>query len=43
MRGESTAEQPVIRNLEDFDKNSGWMLERILFNHRGIVMLFCPW
>ncbi len=33
--------QPVVRTLEEFDSNSGWLIERVLFNHRGIVMLTC--
>jgi len=34
-------EQPVVRTLEEFDSNSGWGIERVLFNHRGNVMLVC--
>src|SRR5271166_2461034 len=33
--------QPVVRNLADFDCNSGTLAERILFNHRGIVLAVC--
>ncbi|MBF0551348.1 MAG: RND family transporter, partial [Deltaproteobacteria bacterium] len=33
--------QPVIRNLEDFDKTSGSMVERILFNNRGVLLALC--
>jgi len=25
---------PVVRNLADFDRNSGNFLERLVFNHR---------
>ncbi|WP_290523341.1 MMPL family transporter [Alcanivorax sp.] len=32
---------PVIRQLEDFDKNSGNFLERVIFNHRLAIMIFC--
>ena len=30
---------PVIKNLEDFDPHTGSLLERIIFNNRGIVLL----
>ncbi|MFH0728063.1 MAG: MMPL family transporter [Pseudomonadota bacterium] len=33
--------QPVIRNLADFDPNTGSWAERMLFNHRGIVVAMC--
>jgi uncharacterized protein len=39
--GNTVAEQPVVRRVEDFDKNSGWIVERLLFNHRGVVMIVC--
>lgn len=32
---------PVVRNLADFDQNSGNRLERIIFNHRTIVIAIC--
>lgn len=35
------AEHPVIRNIADFDQNSGSWGERLLFNHRRWVMLIC--
>ncbi len=38
---EALGDQPVVTKLEDFDKNSGWWIERMLFNHRGIVMAVC--
>jgi predicted RND superfamily exporter protein len=31
----------MISNSEEFDPNSGSILERILFNHRPIIMLVC--
>jgi uncharacterized protein len=34
-------DQPVVRSLDEFDIHSGWRLEQILFNHRGIVMSIC--
>jgi len=33
--------QPVIERLEDFDSNSGNLAERVLFNNRRWVVLFC--
>jgi uncharacterized protein len=33
--------QPVIANLKDFNPHSGSWLERILFNHRGVVAVTC--
>jgi predicted RND superfamily exporter protein len=32
---------PVVRDLKDFDLNSGNRLERLIFNHRNAVMLAC--
>ncbi len=32
---------PVVRDLKDFDLNSGIKLERLIFNNRLIVMLAC--
>ncbi|MGJ7575058.1 efflux RND transporter permease subunit [Variovorax sp. RB2P76] len=34
-------QSPVIRNLKDFDPQSGSAVERALFNHRGLVVLLC--
>jgi predicted RND superfamily exporter protein len=34
-------DQPVIRDLADFDQNSGSWGERILFNHRRWVVILC--
>jgi predicted RND superfamily exporter protein len=33
--------QPVIRHLEDFDKDTGSWLERLFFNHRLTVIVVC--
>lgn len=33
--------QPIVRNLTDFDRCSGSWAERVLFNHRGIVVAVC--
>ena len=35
------AEHPVIRDLKDFDCNSGSFPERILFNNRILIVLVC--
>ena len=32
---------PVIADLNDFDKGSGSLVERILFNNRPIIMILC--
>ncbi|MCC6194027.1 MAG: RND family transporter [Burkholderiales bacterium] len=32
---------PVVRTLKDFDRNSGSLLERLVFNHRGPVLVLC--
>jgi predicted RND superfamily exporter protein len=32
---------PVIPNLADFDRNSGSIVERVLFNNRAIILLLC--
>ncbi|RDI99684.1 RND family transporter [Dyella solisilvae] len=32
---------PVVSELNDFDKNSGNLLERLVFNHRLVMMLVC--
>lgn len=37
----SLENQPVVRTIEEFDKNSGNIIERALFNHRGVVMIVC--
>ncbi len=35
------AEHPVIRDLKDFDPNTGSFPERLLFNNRIVVVLIC--
>jgi len=32
---------PVIANIDDFDKGSGSVVERILFNNRPVIMILC--
>jgi predicted RND superfamily exporter protein len=32
---------PVVRDLKDFDLNSGILLERLIFNNRLVIMLAC--
>ncbi|CAJ0896192.1 efflux RND transporter permease subunit [Ralstonia flatus] len=32
---------PVIRDLTGFDRQSGSLIERLLFNHRAAVIVFC--
>ena len=32
---------PVIADLVQFDDQSGSLLERLVFNHRAIVMILC--
>ena len=32
---------PVVRDLKDFDRNSGNLLERLVFNHRLVLVLAC--
>lgn len=32
---------PVIKNIEDFDNHSGNKIERVVFNNRFAVMVFC--
>ena len=34
----SASEHPVIANLDEFDRNSGSLVERLLFNHRIVVV-----
>lgn len=34
-------DQPVIRDLADFDRKSGTLLEQILFNHRLTMVIVC--
>ncbi|GAO20744.1 efflux RND transporter permease subunit [Paracidovorax wautersii] len=37
----NTASQPIVTNLEDFDRRSGTLVERLLFNNRLVVVLLC--
>ena len=32
---------PIISDLQEFDYSSGTFLEKLVFNHRGIVMVLC--
>ena len=34
-------QQPVIARLRDFDRSSGNLAERALFNYRPVVVLLC--
>ncbi|MCC6076060.1 RND family transporter [Pseudomonas sp. GCM10022188] len=36
-----TTQQPPVASLADFDRRSGSIVERALFNHRRAVLLFC--
>lgn len=37
----SDARLPIIRDVKDFDRNSGGLLERLVFNNRLWVVLIC--
>lgn len=37
----NTPSQPIVTNLEDFDRRSGTLVERLLFNNRLVVVLLC--
>lgn len=41
MNASQPPSEPVITDLASFDRNSGSRVERVLFNHRGIVVLLC--
>ncbi|MCB1704903.1 MAG: RND family transporter [Halioglobus sp.] len=41
MAHASQSDLPVIANLKDFDEQSGTFLEKLVFNHRGIVLVLC--
>ena len=41
MHDTSTADHEVIRDLKDFDRRSGSLIERLFFNHRQLFMLLC--
>src|SRR5690606_17226489 len=34
-------DQPVIKNLSEFDVHSGSLVERTFFNHRRLVVFIC--
>jgi len=37
----SRPDETVIARVEDFDRHSGSWVERILFNHRGVIVVLC--
>ena len=39
--GSKKVVQLVVRDFADFDKNSGNAVERLFFNHRGVVVAIC--
>jgi len=39
--GTQEMNHPVIRDLKDFDQGSGNLLERLMFNHRLVVVVLC--
>ena len=41
MRSTSSLEPRVVSDLKDFDRNSGSIAERLLFNHRLVVVMVC--
>ena len=41
MRLESTGAMPVVADLAQFDRRSGNLLERMVFNHRLLVVVAC--
>ena len=38
---EKIEDMPVVKDLKDFDKSSGNMLERLIFNNRTAVVIVC--
>jgi len=38
---ENTDDLPVISDPEEFDHNSGALIERLVFNNRGVIVLAC--
>ena len=38
---DSIDHMPVVKNLADFPRNSGNLLERVVFNHRRLMLLLC--
>tara|TARA_R110002110_G_scaffold415561_1_gene650754 strand:- start:52777 stop:55173 length:2397 start_codon:yes stop_codon:yes gene_type:complete len=41
MAHSQESDLPVIADLKDFDYNSGTFLEKLVFNHRAIVVVLC--
>ncbi|TDG13663.1 RND family transporter [Seongchinamella unica] len=41
MAHSEQSDLPVISDLQKFDYDSGTFLERLVFNHRGVVMAIC--
>ena len=41
MAHSEQSELPVISDLQEFDYDSGTFLERLVFNHRRVVMVLC--
>ncbi|BAL24281.1 RND family transporter [Azoarcus sp. KH32C] len=41
MGSECVGEMPVVKRLEDFDRRSGNLIERLVFNNRLAVVLVC--
>ncbi len=41
MAGQNTDPSPVISEIADFNRKSGSLLERLLFNNRPLVLLAC--
>lgn len=39
--GATPVDYPVLPRLQDFDRQSGSRLERLIFNHRAIVLFLC--
>ncbi|MFA7282303.1 MAG: MMPL family transporter [Sterolibacterium sp.] len=40
-RESALVEHPVIRSLDEFDQQSGSPVERLLFNHRAVIVALC--
>ena len=36
-----SVDQPVVRDLKEFDSKSGSAIERLFFNHRAVVLVVC--
>ena len=41
MAHATESDLPVISNLSQFDEQSGNFLERLIFNHRVVVLVLC--